>query len=127
MVSASPDDPNRPPEALKTDLRFVRSRPERAFNIGVALGLLLATGTFIFLVQNRRATHFQWLWIHFTLPLWVALVGALVVGAALVVIALAVHALRRRRITRREQAAARLEDAIVPPEPPGRVEGPMQP
>jgi len=127
-VSSPPDDPNRPPSALKTDLRFVKSRPERAFNAGVTLGLVLATATFVFLVQNRRATRFGWLWFHFTLPLWVALVGALVVGAVLVVIALVVHALRRRRIARRDQAAARLEDAIVPPETSaGGPGGPMAP
>lgn len=106
-------DPNRPPAALATDLREVRTRPERAFNVGAALGLTLATATFIFLVQNHQATQFDWLWFDFTLPLWVALGGALVTGALLVMSALAVHRRRRRRITRRDQAAARLEDALV--------------
>jgi uncharacterized integral membrane protein len=114
VVTSPPDDPNRPPAALATDLRSVRSRPERAFNVGVAVGLVLATATFIFLVQNRQATQFDWLWFDFTLPLWVALVGALGVGALLVVTGVLVHGRRRRRITRREQAAARLEDAITP-------------
>ncbi len=112
-MTAPPDDLNRPPAALATDLRSVRSRPERAFNLGAILGLVLATATFVFLVQNRQTTQFDWLWFDFTMPLWVALVGALVIGALLVVTALAVHARRRRRITRREQAAARLEDAIT--------------
>jgi uncharacterized integral membrane protein len=102
---------------LSADLREVRSRPERAFNLGAALGLTLAVATFIFLVQNGGRTEFEWLWFDFTLPLWVALVAALVVGAVLVVWALAVHHHRRRRITRREQAAARLEDALVPDSP----------
>jgi uncharacterized integral membrane protein len=118
VTSPPPEtDPDRPPAALADDLRQVRSRPERAFNVGAALGLTLATATFIFLVQNRQATDFDWLWFDFTLPLWVALVAALVVGAVLVVWALAVHHHRRRRITRREQAAARLEDALVPDSP----------
>jgi len=116
------DDRARPPAALASDLREVRTRPERAFNVGAALGLGLATASFIFLVQNGQPTAFDWLWLDFTLPLWIALLGALVVGALLVVTALAVHARRRRRIARREQAAARLEDAItaepaVPPRP----------
>ena len=113
-----PDDPARPPAALASDLREVRTRPERAFNAGAVLGLVLATAAFIFLVQNGQPTDFDWLWFDFTLPLWIALLGALVVGALLVVAALAVHHRRRRRIARREQAAARLEDALTAERPP---------
>ena len=112
------DDAARPPAALATDLREVRTRPERAFNAGAVLGLSLATAAFIFLVQNAQPTEFDWLWFDFTLPLWIALLGALVVGALLVVAALAVHQRRRRRIARREQAAARLEDALTGERPP---------
>jgi uncharacterized integral membrane protein len=112
------DDPARPPAALATDLREVRTRPERAFNAGAALGLTLATAAFIFLVQNGQPTDFDWLWLDFTLPLWIALLGALVVGALLVVAAFAVHRRRRRRIARRERAAARLEDALTGERPP---------
>jgi uncharacterized integral membrane protein len=120
---------------LSADLREVRTRPERAFNLGAALGLTLAVATFIFLVQNGGRTEFEWLWFDFTLPLWIALVGALVTGALLVLTVLAVRARRRRRIGRRERAAGRLEQAIAsepprgtppprrpvarPPEPPG--------
>jgi uncharacterized integral membrane protein len=118
-------DPTRPPESLATDLREVRTRPERAFNLGAALGLLLATATFIFLVQNRQETEFDWLWFDFRMPLWIALAGALVAGALLVVAAWAVHRRRRRRIARREQAASRLEDALVGERPDRRPRGPM--
>ena len=83
---------------LSADLREVRTKPERAFNLGAALGLTLAVATFIFLVQNSGRTEFEWLWFDFTLPLWIALVGALVTGALLILTALAVHARRRRRI-----------------------------
>jgi len=107
VVTLPPDE-----TTLHGDLREMRSRPERAFNLGAALGLALATAVFVFLVQNRRPTRFAWLWFDFTLPLWVALVGALVAGALLVVAALAVHRRRRRRIARRADAAARLEDAL---------------
>ena len=99
-------------DALSKDLREVRTRPERAFNLGAALGLTLAVATFIFLVQNSGPTDFEWLWLDFELPLWAALVGALVVGAVLVLLALAVHRRRRRRIGRRERAAGRLEEAL---------------
>ncbi|HKY66128.1 MAG TPA: hypothetical protein VJM49_07145, partial [Acidimicrobiales bacterium] len=88
--------------ALAKDLRDVRSKPERAFNVGAALGLTLAVATFIFLIQNNGATDFEWLWFDFELPLWAALVGALVTGAVLVLTALAVHRRRRRRIGRRD-------------------------
>ena len=112
-------------EALAKDLREVRTRPERAFNLGAVLGLTLAVATFIFLVQNSGRTDFEWLWFDFELPLWMALLGALVVGAVLVLTGLAVHRRRRRRIGRRERAAGRLEEALTgdqpaapaPPEP----------
>jgi uncharacterized integral membrane protein len=91
-------------------------------NAGAVLGLVLATATFIFLVHNGQPIAFDWLWFDFTLPLWIAVLGALAVGALLVVAALAVHRRRRQRIARREQAAARLEDALSaegPPPTPG--------
>jgi uncharacterized integral membrane protein len=125
-IPAEPTDPTRPPESLATDLREVRTRPERAFNLGAALGLLLATATFIFLLQNGQETQFDWLWFDFTMPLWIALAGALVTGALLMVTAWAVHRRRRRRIARREQAASRLEDAIAGERPARRPRGPMQ-
>jgi uncharacterized integral membrane protein len=127
--AAPPPEPAPPrhPDALGSDLRTVRSRPERAFNIGAALGLVLATATFIFLVQNRGATDFDWLWFDFTLPLWIALAAALVTGALLVVTALAVHARRTRRIARRDQAAARLEDALVGEQPASEPAAPRRP
>jgi uncharacterized integral membrane protein len=111
---------------LSADLREVRTKPERAFNLGAALGLTLAVATFIFLVQNSGRTEFEWLWFDFTLPLWIALVGALVTGALLILTALAVHARRRRRIGRRERAAGRLEQAIAS-EPPRRPPPPRRP
>ena len=118
-------------KALAKDLRDVRSKPERAFNVGAALGLTLAVATFIFLVQNNGPTDFEWLWFDFELPLWAALVGALVTGALLVLTALAVHRRRRRRIGRRDRAAGRLEQALVgedadggaPPVAPGTGRG----
>lgn len=115
--------------ALAKDLRDVRSKPERAFNVGAALGLTLAVATFIFLIQNNVATDFEWLWFDFQLPLWTALVGALVTGALLVLTALAVHRRRRRRIGRRDRAAGRLEQALVgsdepAPAPRGRPDEP---
>ncbi|HLM62971.1 MAG TPA: hypothetical protein VK306_01625 [Acidimicrobiales bacterium] len=99
--------------ALRSDLDEVgRARPERAFNVGATLGILLTVAAVIFVVQNNRATDFEWLWLDFSLPLWTVLVGTLVVGALLVISALAVHQRRRRRITRRRAATGRLRDAL---------------
>jgi uncharacterized integral membrane protein len=122
-ATPAPADPDRSftthptGQALAKDLRDVRSKPERAFNVGAALGLTLAVATFIFLIQNNGATDFEWLWFDFELPLWTALVGALVIGAVLVLTALAVHRRRKKRIGRRERAAGRLEEALVGGEP----------
>jgi uncharacterized integral membrane protein len=111
------DPPADQRSTLSADLREVRTRPERAFNLGAALGLTLAVATFVFLVQNSGRTEFDFLWFEFTLPLWIALLGALVVGALLILTALAVHHRRRRRIGRRERAAGRLEEALSTPTP----------
>jgi uncharacterized integral membrane protein len=99
--------------ALRSDLDEVgRARPERAFNVGATLGILLTVAAVIFVVQNNRATDFEWLWLDFSLPLWIVLVGTLVVGALLVLSALAVHHRRRRRISRRRAATGRLRHAL---------------
>lgn len=135
-MSSAPDPPAEPPttaggersevrgftthptgDVLAKDLRDVRSKPERAFNIGAVLGLTLAVTTFVFLLQNNGTTDFEWLWFDFELPLWTALVGALVTGALLVLTALAVHRRRKKRIGRRERAAGRLEEALAGGEP----------
>jgi uncharacterized integral membrane protein len=90
-----------------------RGRPERAFNIGAALGMLVTVAAAIFVLQNRQSTTFDWLWLDFELPLWTALVGAVGVGIVLVLTILAVHARRRRRVRRRRDAAGRLRRAVA--------------
>jgi uncharacterized integral membrane protein len=90
-----------------------RGRPERAFNIGATLGILVTVAAVIFVLQNRQSTTFDWLWLDFELPLWTALVGAVGVGIVLVLTILAVHARRRQRIRRRRDAAGRLRRALV--------------
>jgi uncharacterized integral membrane protein len=90
-----------------------RGRPERAFNIGATLGILVTVAAVIFVLQNRQSTTFDWLWLDFDLPLWTALVGAVGAGIVLVLTILAVHARRRRRIRRRRDAAGRLRRAVV--------------
>ena len=90
-----------------------RGRPERAFNIGATLGILVTVAAVIFVLQNRQSTTFDWLWFDFDLPLWTALVGAVGAGIVLVLTILAVHARRRRRIRRRRDAAGRLRRAVA--------------
>ncbi len=90
-----------------------RGRPERAFNVGATLGIVVTVAAVIFVLQNRQSTGFDWLWLDFELPLWTALVGAVGVGVVLVLTILAVHARRRRRIRRRRDAAGRLRQAVA--------------
>jgi uncharacterized integral membrane protein len=90
-----------------------RGRPERAFNFGATLGVVVTVAALIFVLQNRQSTTFDWLWLDFELPLWIALLGAVGVGVVLVLTILAVHARRRRRIRRRRDAAGRLRQAVA--------------
>ena len=99
--------------ALTHDLDEVeRGRPERAFNVGATLGILVTVAAVVFVLQNRQSTGFDWLWFDFELPLWTALLGAVGVGVVLVMTILAVHARRQRRIGRRRDAAGRLRRAL---------------
>jgi uncharacterized integral membrane protein len=100
--------------SLERDVDEVeRGRPERAFNVGVTIGIVVTVAAVIFVLQNRQSTTFDWLWLDFELPLWIALLGAVGVGVVLVLTILAVHARRRRRITRRRDAAGRLRRAVA--------------
>lgn len=100
--------------SLTRDLDEVqRGRPERAFNIGATLGILVTVAAVIFVLQNRQSTEFDWLWFDFELPLWTALLGGVGVGVVLVMTILAVHARRQRRIGRRREAAGRLRRALA--------------
>jgi uncharacterized integral membrane protein len=103
------------------DLEEVQQgKPERAFNIGVTVGVLLTAAAAIFVLQNRQSTTFDWLWFDFELPLWAALVGGVLVGVVLVVTILAVRVRHQRRIGRRRSAAERLRHAL------GRDRGPVE-
>lgn len=105
-------------KALARDLDEVqRGKPERAFNVGAVVGIVLTVAAAIFIIQNNQTTEFDWLWFDFELPLWTALVGAVAVGVVLVVALFAVHDRRQRRIGRRRDAAGRLRRAITPREP----------
>jgi uncharacterized integral membrane protein len=108
--------------SLTHDLDEVeRGRPERAFNVGATLGVLVTVAAVVFVLQNRQSTGFDWLWFDFELPLWTALLGAVGVGVVLVMTVLAVHARRQRRIGRRRDAAGRLRRAL------GRDHRPAEP
>jgi uncharacterized integral membrane protein len=108
--------------ALERDVDEVeRGSPERAFNVGVTVGIVVTVAAVIFVLQNRQSSRFDWLWLDFELPLWIALLGAVGVGVVLVLTILAVHARHRRRVRRRRDAAGRLRRAVArnrpPPEP----------
>jgi hypothetical protein len=47
--------------SLTHDLDEVeRGRPERAFNVGATLGILVTVAAVIFVLQNRQSTGFDW-------------------------------------------------------------------
>jgi uncharacterized integral membrane protein len=111
----------RPQRSLAGDLAEVqRGRPERAFNLGLALGVVVAVAAAVFVIQNNQSTQFDWLWFDFELPLWTALLGAMAVGVVLVVIGFVVHERRQRRIGRRQDAAGRLRRALGPQDEPSQ-------
>jgi uncharacterized integral membrane protein len=132
---ATPGTPPAPPPpsaaerpaqpSLAGDLAEVqRGRPDRAFNLGLVLGIVVTVAAAVFVVQNNQSTHFDWLWFDFELPLWTALLGAMAVGVLLLVIGFVVHERRQRRIGRRQDAAGRLRRALGPAgEPPPKASG----
>lgn len=108
-ASAGAGAPDGEESTLVGDLQEVeRAKPERAFNVGMVLGVLVAMAAAVFIVQNSQSTGFDWLWFDFSMPLWAALVGAIAVGVILTATALTVHRRRRRRIGRRTEATDRL-------------------
>jgi uncharacterized integral membrane protein len=133
-ASSVPSEPSAPPAApaepdvdvgagpegrsLRSDLHEVAgARPERAFNVGAVLGIVLTVAAVVFVVQNSGATDFEFLWFDFSLPLWTVLVGTLAVGVLLTLAAFGLHRRRRRRIGRREEATGRLERALTTDDP----------
>jgi uncharacterized integral membrane protein len=109
------EQPLRRDTALAADLDVVqRGRPERAFNIGIAVGLIATVAAVIFMIQNGQSTQFDWLWFNFDLPLWTVLIGGIAIGVALLAAVLVVHWYRQRRIDRRQQAGGRLHRALTP-------------
>lgn len=112
---------SRPQPSLAGDLAEVqRGRPDRAFNLGLVLGIIVTVAGAIFVVQNNQSTQFDWLWFDFEVPLWTALLGAMAFGALLIVVGFAVHERRQRRLGRRQDAAGRLRRALGPSDEPPR-------
>lgn len=106
-------DAGHDPQVLARDLAEVGgSRPERAFNVGAVAGILVTVAAVIFVVQNSQSAQFDWLWFDFEVPMWMALLGAVLVGVVLVLTIIAVHHRRQRRIGRRTEATRRLRSAI---------------
>jgi uncharacterized integral membrane protein len=108
--------------SLERDVDEVeRGNPERAFDVGVTVGIVVTVAAVIFVLQNRQSTTFDWLWLDFELPLWIALLGAVGVGVVLMLTIVAVHARRRRRVRRRRDAAGRLRRAVARRRPPAET------
>jgi uncharacterized integral membrane protein len=117
--SEAPEARRQP--SLAGDLAEVeRGRPERAFNLGLVLGIIVTVAGAIFVIQNNQSTQFDWLWFDFEVPLWTALLGATVFGALLIVVGFAVHERHQRRLGRRQDAAGRLRRALGPSGKPAR-------
>lgn len=122
-TSRDPESPAREPppgsdSGLAADLDVVqRGRPERAFNIGITVGIVATVAAVIFMIQNGQSTQFDWLWFNFDLPLWTVLIGGIAIGVALLAAVLLVHWYRQRRIDRRQQAGGRLRRALTPNRP----------
>jgi uncharacterized integral membrane protein len=118
QASRDPDRPagEQPPRsdtALAADLDVVqRGRPERAFNIGVTVGVIATVAAVFFMIQNGQSTQFDWRWFNFDLPLWTVLIGGIAIGAVLLAAVLLVRRHRQHRIERRQQAGGRLRRAL---------------
>jgi uncharacterized integral membrane protein len=113
--SPASEHPPRSDTTLPADLDVVqRGRPERAFNVGVTVGVVATVAAVIFMIQNGQSTQFDWLWFNFDLPLWTVLIGGIAIGVALLAAVLLVHWYRQRRIDRRQQAGGRLRRALTP-------------
>jgi uncharacterized integral membrane protein len=123
QAAAQPEALDEPASgSLERDVDEVeRGSPERAFDVGVTVGIVVTVAAVIFVLQNRRSTTFDWLWLDFELPLWIALLGAVGAGVVLVLTVLAVRARRRRRIRRRRDAAGRLRRAVARGRPPAEA------
>jgi uncharacterized integral membrane protein len=114
----------RPQPSLAGDLAEVqRGRPERAFNLGLVSGIVVAVAAAVFVIQNNQSTQFDWLWFDFEVPLWTALLGAMAVGVVLVVVGFVVHERRQRRRGLRQDAAGRIRRALGPAGEPAPAAG----
>jgi uncharacterized integral membrane protein len=111
--SRADEHSTRSETTLAADLDAVqRGRPERAFNVGATVGVVVTVPAVIFVIQNGQSTQFDWLWFDFELPLWTVFIGGIAIGAALLAALLLVHRHRQRRIEHRQQAGGRLRRAL---------------
>lgn len=62
---------------------------------GLIFGLVLIAAVVIFVIQNTESTDIDWLFFSAALPLWLTVLGSIVVGGLLTEIAL--FFVRRRR------------------------------
>lgn len=100
MAATEDEEGTGPPTAAPHDeLTIGRTRISRAW-AAAAVTLVLGLLMLIFILQNGRHERMQFLWMHFTLPLGVALLLA-AVGGALLVVLLGIARLTQLRLAAR--------------------------
>lgn len=79
-------EPEEPPVAGRSSSDLVRTRTSAAW-IGIVLAILLVIAVLIFILQNNHSVRIEWLGLHVTLSLAIAILIAAVAGALVPVLA----------------------------------------
>lgn len=58
------------------------SWPGRSFHLGLIVGALITVAVAILIVQNGESAQIDWLFLHFTSPLWIILFITTIAGGA---------------------------------------------
>ena len=77
---------------------------ERGFRIGLVTGAVVTVAIAIFIIQNAERTDLQYLWLDFSMPLWIGLLASFAAG--LLAGPLLASTWRRHRRAKRERKAA---------------------
>ncbi len=77
---------------------------ERGFRIGLVTGALITVAIAIFIIQNAERTDLEYLWLDFSMPLWIGLLAAFAAGSLAGPLFLSTW--RRHRRAKQERRAA---------------------